>query len=237
MIEINLNPGTSRKSKGRGPSFSLAGIFGDAKLSIKEPFLIMAIVGLVGAAGSVGMLHLTQASKSSTLAAREEQSVADSIRFAAVLRQRSQAEAKRDSVQRQLEVIKAIDADRFIWPHVMDEVSRSLPPYTWIKNLVVAAPQAAPAGTGPAPAEGDTAKAVVPELMRFRLVGQTVDIQALTRFMKLLEASPFIQNVTLAKSEMAMFDNKEVTEFILDAQYERPDSSMIVTAPVSISVR
>jgi hypothetical protein len=69
------------------------------------------------------------------------------------------------------------------------------------------------------------------------MIGNTVDIQALTRFMKLLEASPFIQNVTLARSEMAMLDGKEVTEFILDAQYERPDSSMIVTAPVSVSVR
>ena len=238
MIEINLNPGASRKSKGRGPSFSLAGVFGGSKLSIKEPFMIVAIVSFVGATGSVGALHLSQASKTSSLAEREVQAVADSTRFAVVLHQRAQAEAKRDSVQKQLEVIKAIDADRFIWPHVMDEVSRALPPYTWLKNLIVSVPQTAPAGTGPAPAAGDTTtKPVVPELMRFRVVGQTVDIQALTRFMKLLEASPFIQGVQLAKSEMAMFDGKEVTEFILDAQYERPDSSMIVTAPVSVSVR
>ena len=73
--------------------------------------------------------------------------------------------------------------------------------------------------------------------MRFRLVGNTVDIQALTRFMKLLEASPFIQSVQLASSEMVMVDGKEVTEFPLEAQYERPDSSMLVTAPVSLSVR
>jgi hypothetical protein len=101
-------------------------------------------------------------------------------------------------------------------------------------------PQPAPIGTGPAPAPGDTTKPtapVTPELARFRLVGNTVDIQALTRFMKLLEASPFIQNVQLARSEMAMVDGKEVTEFMLDAQYERPDSSMITTTPVSLSVR
>jgi Tfp pilus assembly protein PilN len=240
MIEINLNPGASRKSKGRGPSFSLAGVFGGSKLSIKEPFLIVAIVSFVGATGSVGALHLSQASKTSSLAEREVQAVADSTRFAVVLRQRAQAEAKRDSVQKQLEVIKAIDADRFIWPHVMDEVSRALPPYTWVKTLAVATPQPAPMGTGPAPAPGDTTKPAaptMPELMKFRLVGNTVDIQALTRFMKLLEASPFIQNVQLAKSEIAMVDGKEVTEFVLDAQYERPDSSMIVTAPVSLSVR
>jgi hypothetical protein len=74
-------------------------------------------------------------------------------------------------------------------------------------------------------------------VLALQIVGNTVDIQALTRFMKLLEASPFIQKVQLARSEMAMVEGKEVTEFTLEAQYERPDSSMIVTAPVSLSVR
>ena len=239
MIEINLNPGTSRKSKGRGASFSLSSLGGDSKSSFKDPFLLAAIASLIVAAGTVGTMHLSQTAKAAELAEREEQAVADSTRFAAVLRQRRSAEAKRDSVMKQLTVIRAIDADRFIWPHVMDEVSRALPPYTWLKTLAVAAPQPAPLGTGPAPVPGDTTKAAAPvvELARFRLVGNTVDIQALTRFMKLLEASPFIQNVQLARSEMAMVDGKEVTEFTLDAQYERPDSSMITTVPVSLSVR
>jgi Tfp pilus assembly protein PilN len=238
MIEINLSPGASRKSKGRGAGFSLSGALGDAKSTIKEPFMIVAIVSVLGAAASIGGLHVTQAAAAAELATREEQAVADSTRFAGVLRQRRTAEAKRDSVQRQLEVIKSIDADRFVWPHVMDEISRALPPYTWIKTLAVATPQVAPGAAPAAPADTTKPAApVTPELMKFRLVGNTVDIQALTRFMKLLEASPFIQGVQLARSEMAMVDGKEVTEFTLEAQYERPDSSMLVTAPVSLSVR
>ena len=144
MIEINLNPGASRKSKGRRASFSLAGVVGDGQSSLKDPFLLAAIASLIVAAGTVGTMHMTQTSTATELAAREEQAVADSTRFATVLRQRRSAEAKRDSVLSQLTVIKAIDADRFIWPHVMDEVSRALPPYTWLKNLIVAAPQTAP---------------------------------------------------------------------------------------------
>jgi Tfp pilus assembly protein PilN len=239
MIEINLSPGASRKSRGRSAGVALAGVFGDAKASIKDPYLIAAVLSLLAAAGGVGSMHVTQTATAETLAVREEQAVADSTRFASVLRSRSRAEAKRDSVLNQLAVIRSIDADRFVWPHVMDEVSRALPPYTWLKTLAVAAPQAAPAGAGPAPAPGDSTSAtpVAPELARFRVVGNTVDIQALTRFMKLLESSPFIQNVQLARSEMAMVEGKEVTEFTLDAQYERPDSSMILTAPVSVTVR
>jgi Tfp pilus assembly protein PilN len=241
MIEINLNPGASRKTKGRGASFSLSGVVGGGgRSSFKDPFLLAAIVSLLVAGATVGSMYLTQAQSASELAQREEQAVADSTRFAAVLKQRASAEAKRDSVLKQLTIIKAIDADRFIWPHVMDEVSRALPPYTWLKQLAITTPQAPPLGTGPAPAPGDTTKPAappMPELMKFRLVGNTVDIQALTRFMKLLEASPFIQNVQLSRSQVAMQEGKEVTEFMLEAMYERPDTSMITLAPVSISVR
>jgi hypothetical protein len=73
--------------------------------------------------------------------------------------------------------------------------------------------------------------------MKFRIVGNTVDIQALTRFMKVLEASPFVQNVNLAKSNIATVDGKEVTEFQLDAEYQRPDATAIRTTPVALSVR
>ena len=59
----------------------------------------------------------------------------DSTRYAAVIAQRSAAEASRDSVVRQIDVIKAIDGTRFVWPHILDEVSRALPPYTWLVSI------------------------------------------------------------------------------------------------------
>ncbi len=55
--------------------------------------------------------------------------------------------------------------------------------------------------------------------------------------MKLLEASPFLENVTLVRSSIVVADGKEVTEFQLDASYQPPDPSMIKTVPVSLSVR
>jgi Tfp pilus assembly protein PilN len=230
MIEINLLPGASRKGKGRGPSFSVASLVGDQ--SQRDPWMLGAVVSVIIAVAAVGYMFWSNTALASELATREEMALADSARYAVVLRQRAQAEARRDSVQRQLDVIRAIDADRFVWPHIMDEVSRALPPYTWVKTLNATSPQPLPAGVAP-----DTTQSLTRELARFRITGNTVDIQALTRFMKLLEASPFIQNVALARSELAMVDGKEVTEFLLDAQYERPDSASITTAPISLTVR
>jgi Tfp pilus assembly protein PilN len=239
MIEINLLPGAAKKSRSRGASFSLGAVLGDVRTRIRDPFMISAVAGVVLAAAAVGGMHFTQSSRANALAQREEQAVADSTRFASVLRERRRAEAKRDSVLRQLRVIQSIDEDRFIWPHIMDEISRSLPPYTWLKSVAITNPQGAPPAQ-PA-AANDTTPPKDPEPtttpVQFRLVGNTVDIQALTRFMKLLEASPFIQNVQLARSQLAMVDQKEVTEFQLDAQYERPDKSVITTAPITLSVR
>ena len=47
MIEINLTPGATRKSRGRGPSFSLAAVLGEGRSFVKDPFLIGAIVSLL----------------------------------------------------------------------------------------------------------------------------------------------------------------------------------------------
>ena len=73
--------------------------------------------------------------------------------------------------------------------------------------------------------------------MRFRIVGQTVDIQALTTFMRDLEASPFVQRVQLAKSEAVLVDGRDVTEFTLDGEFERPPAALVRTRALTVSLR
>jgi len=246
MIEINLLPGSGKKQ--RSTAFNFSAIGGRAVSRIKDPFMIAAAVSIVAAVAAVGYLHLAQTQRANELTERERRAVQDSTRYVAVLRERNRALAQRDSVQRQLEIIKTIDNDRFVWAHVMDEVSRALPPYTWLKSITqtafVAAPSAAPApAPAPAPAKGENGKPVPPPppppqpALKFQLSGNTVDIQALTRFMKLLESSPFVKNVTIAKAELVTLEGKEVQEFLLEAEYERPDASVVATVPVTLSSR
>ena len=243
MIEINLLPGSGKKNRSTG--FSLTAIAGKAGSRVKDPFMIAAAVATIGAVGAVGSLHVAQTARADELTERERRAVQDSTRYVAVLRERNRAEAQRDLVQRQLDVIKTIDNDRFVWAHVMDEVSRALPPYTWLKSIVQTAMVAPPAPPPPppAPAKGEKGKPTPPPppppapALKFQIAGNTVDIQALTRFMKLLESSPFVMNVTIAKAELVTLDGKEVQEFLLEAEYERPDASAIATVPVTLSSR
>jgi Tfp pilus assembly protein PilN len=241
MIEINLLPGATKKSRGRGTGFSLKSIVAGASSRIRDPYMIVAVVGVLIAVAAVGSMHLTQGQTESALVEREATALRDSARFAVVLAERRKAEAKRDSVLRQLAVIRAIDNDRYVWSHILDEVSRALPPYTWLKAISQTSRQVSPTPATAPNAAPDTATRKDPvrvtDPLLFRITGHTVDIQALTRFMKLLETSPFLMNVQLGRSQMALLDGREVTEFQLDAEYERPDKSVITTTPVSLSVR
>lgn len=246
MIEINLLPGAARKSKSRA-GFSLKGLTSLSAAKIRDPFLLSAIGCVIASASGVAYMHLSQRATATDLGLRETAAMRDSTRYALILKDRRRAVAKRDSVLKQLAIIRSIDNDRYTWPHILDEVSRSLPPYTWLKSIAQTSEVPVPAALAEDQRKAikDTAvanekkknPAPVDQPMRFRIIGNTVDIQALTRFMKLLETSPFVQNVQLAKSEMVILDGKEVTEFQLDADFERPDKSVIATAPVSLSVR
>ncbi len=239
MIEINLLPGAGKKPRGRSTGFDFAGVFRGLGSQIRDPWLLGAIASVIVATGAVLAMYFYQHRAELALDDRLQKAEQDSIRYVAVIREKRKAEARRDSVIRQVDLIKAIDSKRFIWPHLMDEVSRALPPYTWLTsvsqtNVTAASVANAADAAGKKKAPSDS---IEPPKVNFRVVGNTVDIQALTRFMKLLEASPFIENVQLVKSSMILVDGKEVTEFQLDAQYQVPDPSAIRSVPVSLSVR
>lgn len=258
MIEINLLPGTGRKTRSRGATklrmpAALSGLAsGGAAQGLRDPWLLGALAAAVVAALGIGYLYTSQARREGELAERLDRATQDSARYAGVLRERVRAQATRDTIVRQLNIIKAVDDERYVWPHVMDEVSRALPQYTWLTSLayagtaqgsaaraIVSAPTPPPPKTAADSAKAATAtgvSTVVPiDTVQLRLVGQTVDIQALTRFMRDLEQSPFIERVQLEKSELVLAQNREVTQFSLVARYARPDSTVVRRVPLALS--
>lgn len=230
MIEINLLPGARKKTRStKGASVNVGALFAGVGSRLKDPWLAVAVGGVVIGVAVTALMFVLQGREQSTLEEQQRIATQDSTRFAAVLAQRNAAEAQRDSILRQIVIISAIDGDRFVWPHVMDEVARALPTYTWLRSL------AQSSASTPISPEAVAAGEVPP--LTIRLVAYTVDQQAVTIFMKQLEASPFLKNVTLGVSEQAVTDGKEVTQFQLDMEYSKPDASVIRTVPLSIAVR
>src|SRR4029077_19085452 len=171
------------------------------------PWLISAVGSVVLSVAVVGSTYLYQEQRISSLAQAETEALADSTKVAAALKERMRADARRDTLLRRMNLIRAIDEDRFIWPHVLDEVSKALPPYTWLSSLAfMGTPQGSinvAAGAKPEAAADDKGKKKAKKVdvevprdeVRIRMIGLTPDIQALTRFMRQLEASPFFADV------------------------------------------
>lgn len=253
MIEINLLPGARRTTRS-GISFSPRAALASFGANLKDKYLIFAVVGAVAGIASIAGMYVFQSRKEAAVIARETAAAADSSRFAAVLTARSRAESTRDSVYQQVAIIKSIDDTRYTWPHLLEAINLAVPQYTWLVSVSQTSPitttAAADADTS-AKAKADKKSTLTAAERRahadslfngaastttFRIIGQTVDVQALTQFMKSLEASPFIRNVQLTRSDLVTADNKEVTEFQLEAQTEPPPARLLQTVPLSIAV-
>ncbi|MEI6813285.1 MAG: PilN domain-containing protein [bacterium] len=243
MIEINLLPGAKRKQPSAA-KMEVGAAFRELASRYQVDRLLLGSVALfvAGLAAVAGMWYF-QGKSFEDVKAHEVKSHGDSLRFAQVIKQRAVASAVRDSVARQLRIINTLDGSRFVWPHVLESVSRALPSYTWLVSLqqtsaVTSLTPEIDAGlfTGGDPAkiaaEADSALKAS-QNVKVRIVGQTVDVQAITRFWKQLEASPYLQDVQLVKTEVVSLQpsGKEATQFTLEMRWQQPDSSAIRRAP------
>jgi len=248
MIEINLLPGAKKKAKkgGGGSSINFKAMGAAISARVKDKFLAAFVLSIILVALASGYLFVSQQRHEADLKAAEKKALDDSTHYADVLRDRTRAEARRDSALLQLNIIKSIDADRFIWAHVLDEVSRALPPVTWLRTVRFVNPAAglnpASAFRVPPPDTGKKGKKKPPpplptDTVRFQIVGRTVDVQALTRFWRALEDSPFLGAVQLERSEIALEGGREVTQFTLTVTYTPPDSTFLRRTPLTVTQR
>lgn len=246
MITVNLRPGKRRKRT--GSPFNFKGMFDgfrDLGAKVKDPVLLAAVGTWVCVLGVLGFLYLNNVRQLLTLSPRLEQARSENKRFKAFLADKRRQEQIRDSLLAQITVIRDVDGDRYVWPHLLDEVTKALPAYTWLVDLgsttPIAKPRARPAGParpakGAKPDSAAAADTVQPPLI-FQLNGRTIDIQAYTRFLRQLEASPWIENVVPVSAQTIVEQERPVTAFTIKAQYRMADSAYIRTAPFSQSVR
>jgi Tfp pilus assembly protein PilN len=241
MITVNLRPGQKRKRRAGNPFAGLLnGLSGLKELSakVKDPLLMGAVGAWVFVAAGLGLIYLNQVRQLYTLEPRLEQARSEHKRFKAFLADKRRQEKIRDSLLAQITVIRSVDGDRYIWPHLLDEITKALPAYTWLVDLgftAPPAPPARPAGAPPAPAVDSTV--VVRPAVAFQINGRTIDIQAYTRFLRQLEASPWIVDVMPVSAQTVVEKERPVTAFTIRASYNRADSAYIRTAPFSQSVR
>jgi Tfp pilus assembly protein PilN len=214
-IEINLVPGAERRrpSSKRTAAVklpSMPSLGGDTKMPMIAAGGVALLLLVVYSMWSLGARH-------SALEAQVQAEVRDSTRFAATIEMVNALQARQDTMQLKIGIIQEVDQRRYVWPHLLDEISASVPAYTWLSSIN-AMPPSDTLETAPGVA----------------VQGNAGSTQALTRFMKNLESSAFIRDVTLVTSEQTDMDGRAVHKFSLEAKYEMPDSTAIEVMPVIV---
>jgi Tfp pilus assembly protein PilN len=213
VIEVNLLPGGRKRTAGKGPSFSL-----------KLPSLPTGSMdGFIMGTAAVVLLALLYMGWQFVRVRgdREETQVAldgalqDSARFADLIARTQLLTARRDSIAQRVGIIQQIDQNRYVWAHILDELARALPDYTWLTEL----------------------SQVSTDPISVRIVGQAGNNFALTVFMEQLEASPFLQGVTLIQSQQEFVGQggagqQAVQGFQLEVGYVQPPMEFLQTVPL-----
>jgi len=230
MISVNLKPGLKRK--GGGNRLQGAGERVKALASkVKDPLLVGVVASWLAVAVWLGGLWKKQSAELHDLQPRLEQAQTENRRFKAFIQQKKKQELIRDSLLAQIGVIRDVDRDRYVWPHVLDEVAQALPAYTWLTELVAQAPAVPQVSDS---AASDSVRQLPPA---FRIQGRTVDIQAYTKFLRQLEASPWVIDVVPVSVSTVVEHERPVTAFTIRANFKTADSAYIRTVPLSQSVR
>jgi Tfp pilus assembly protein PilN len=248
MITVNLRPGKRRKSSGSPVNFRgmLDGLR-NLGTKVKDPLLLSAVGSWVCVLGFLGFVYLNNVRQLYSLEPRLEQARTENRRFKTFIADKRRQEQIRDSLLAQITVIRDVDGDRYTWPHLLDEITKALPAYTWLVDLGTTTPAmrprarparpARPAKNAKAKADSVAATDTVEKPLEFQLNGRTIDIQAYTRFLRQLEASPWIENVVPVSALTIVEEERPVTAFTIKAAYRLADSAYIRTVPFSQSVR
>jgi Tfp pilus assembly protein PilN len=213
LIEINLAPGAAagRLRPAWLPTISLPNISAGAP-DLRMAGQSAAVILLLGALG-YGYWHLDR--RLTAISTEIETAVADSTRYAGTIALIQSLQARQDTITQKISVIRSVDTRRYVWPHLLDEISLAVPAFVWLTEIQTTA-AADSLQVGPS----------------FTVQGNAGSTQALTRFMKNLEASPFVSEVTLITTAQEEFEGRIIQRFSLEAKYSEPPESEIVTIPI-----
>jgi type IV pilus assembly protein PilN len=221
VIEVNLLPGGKKGSSG-GFSFSLGldalkklrggGGGGGGGSSTIDPYQAFFAAAAAISIGYMAFTFMSLRSEAEELGVQLETAIQDSIRNAAIIQRTNELQARGDSIQERVAIIQEIDADRYTWPHVLDEVAAAVPDYTWLSEVLY---------SGDAP-------------LQVRVAGRAGSIFAITQFMRRLEASRFLRAVSTETIQQVASEQGGdlVYLFELLMTYESPSIDELETVPL-----
>jgi len=192
MIRINLLPREERVSGRKRSAPNLGPLV---------PFAILPLVLLL-----VGASWALERSKLNTLRT-DVAEVQEEVRALQPQVDRvNRLTAKREELERRLDVISQLDEGRFLAVRVMDDLSRHIPSYLWLTGVSQAGPG------------------------RLAISGVTFSNLIVADMMMRLERSPMFSGIDLAQTERGDIDGREVIKFAITADLTPDETPTDFTA-------
>lgn len=214
MIEVNLLPEQYKSGAGgRGPRRGPSGL---KMPTVSDPWNLALLIVAVLVPVVILVLWLGHRSAAGDLEARLETATADSARLADLRAISDSLTERQAMIRERVALIERLDRNRFVWPHIMDEVSRAVPEVVWLTNVQQ---------VDPLPA------------VTLQIQGMAANPLAITDYVRNLQASEFISEVQiLGSQQQAVSEELSVQAFTLFARYRQPPGAAtepILTSPGS----
>jgi Tfp pilus assembly protein PilN len=230
MIEINLRPGKRPKRvrfqwRWDGLRSVLA--------TVGNPWLLTAAAAWILVIGGGLAVFVVTRARLAVLNTRLAAVQSEQRRYDIVISQMHAAQRLRDSIVGEINVIRGLDGARYVWPHILDQLTKALPPYVWLSQVNYVPMAVTPDSTSTAGGKGASSLPSVPAFapVRMTITGYTIDIEAYTTFLRQLAASPWLTRVTPATAMSVTEDNRPVIAFTLEAFYKPADSAYMHVVP------
>jgi len=213
MIEINLHPtgGEKKRKKGRKrrslqlPSPARLGAFRE------DPWKAAMVAVLIVVPLCILGLWLLQRARAGDLQDRLEAATADSARLAELRVLSDSLRDRQKAVQSRIQVVEQLDRNRFVWPHLLDEISGAVPNLAWLTAI--------------------KQQSGLPNV-RVQLLGVAGNPLIVTRFVHNLERSPYLTDVQIVSTQSQEVQGLTAQSFILNVSYRSPPPDSVSTEPL-----
>lgn len=226
MIQINLLPGPKKKKKGGGGAGFEMPNFGELLAKVKDPLLLALAGSWVVIGGGLGGVYVWRAHTITATEADSSKVAKEEKKYTALIQQKRKTDSLRVKVENEIIEIKTIDGDRYVWPHMLEEITKALPDYTWLVNIEYLKVQ-----------ESTDTSRHAPPTIKFQIDGRTSDIEAYTRFVRQLSSSPWLTNIVVGAAQTVVESDRPVTAFTITAEFHQADVAYRRTVPVQETVR
>jgi Tfp pilus assembly protein PilN len=211
MIEINLHPSAGQKKPRRKRRTTRAPSSARLQGFREDPWNAALIAVLIVVPLAVLSLWLMQRAREHGLEQRLEAATADSARLADLRVLSDSLLERRDAIRNRIELVESLDKNRFVWPHLLDEIGRAVPNLAWLTAI--------------------KRQSTLPNV-EVQLLGTAANPLVVTQFVHNLERSPYLSDIQIVSTQAQKVQGLTAQSFTLTVRYRSPPADSVPTEPL-----